>query len=149
MPRRDGGPRLLGQSLARLDIPANGEAARPICTDMRLPGMLPARVVRGPERRHARQDRRLRPRIEKLPGVVKIVREGRFLAVIADQEWRAVRRCTACRLPAGSAPRRRSRRRPARAIRKLRPRTWRSSTIAARRRRPTARVTARGTAART
>jgi len=29
--------------------------------------------------------------IEKMPGVVKVVRAGRFLAVVANQEWRAVK----------------------------------------------------------
>jgi nicotinate dehydrogenase subunit B len=90
LPRRAGSPRLIGQNLPRLDIPAKVSGGEAYVQDMRLPGMLHARVLRGPSdgTRVKAADFAV---VEKMPGVVKIVREGRFVAVIADREWRAVK----------------------------------------------------------
>src|SRR3954471_18823329 len=48
VPRREGGARLIGENLPRLDIPAKVTGGEAYLQDMRLPGMLHARVVRGP-----------------------------------------------------------------------------------------------------
>jgi CO/xanthine dehydrogenase Mo-binding subunit len=48
LPRRRDGPRLLGKDLPRIDIPAKVTGGAAYVQDMRLPGMLHARVVRGP-----------------------------------------------------------------------------------------------------
>ena len=57
---------------------------------MRLPGMLHARVVRQPS-----PGARLRSvdaeAIEEMSGVEKVVREGDYLAVVAEREWQAVK----------------------------------------------------------
>jgi nicotinate dehydrogenase subunit B len=90
MPRREGAPRLIGQNLPRVDIPAKVSGGEAYLQDMRLPGMLHARVVRGPSNGTRVKAADLAA-VEKMPGVVKLVREGRFLAVLADQEWRAVK----------------------------------------------------------
>jgi CO/xanthine dehydrogenase Mo-binding subunit len=90
MPRRRDGPRLLGKDLPRVDIPAKVTGGAAYLQDMRLPGMLHARVVRGPS-----DGTTVKPAdvaaVGKMPGVAKVVRNGHFLAVVADQEWRAVK----------------------------------------------------------
>ena len=48
MPRREGGTTVIGENLPRLDIPAKVSGGEAYVQDMRLPGMLHARVVRGP-----------------------------------------------------------------------------------------------------
>jgi CO/xanthine dehydrogenase Mo-binding subunit len=89
-PRREGGKPVIGQNLPRLDIPAKVSGGEAYVQDMRLPGMLHARVVRGPS-----DGTRVKAAdiaaVEKMPGVMKIVRDGGFMAVIADHEWRAVK----------------------------------------------------------
>ncbi|PHN03167.1 aldehyde dehydrogenase [Flavilitoribacter nigricans DSM 23189 = NBRC 102662] len=57
--------------------------------DMRLPEMVHARLVRPPV-----YDARLQSRdqaIERMPGVLQIVENGSFLAVIAEEEYQAVK----------------------------------------------------------
>jgi CO/xanthine dehydrogenase Mo-binding subunit len=90
MPRHEGTPRVIGQNQPRVDIPAKVTGGEAYIQDMRLPGMLHARVVRGPSDGTAMKAADLAA-LEKMPGVVKLVREGRFMAVIADQEWRAIK----------------------------------------------------------
>jgi CO/xanthine dehydrogenase Mo-binding subunit len=90
MPRRTKGRKLIGEDLPRVDIPAKVSGGAAYVQDMRLPGMLHARVVRGPS-----DGTRLKAAdfdaVAKLPGVEKIVREGRFTAVLARSEWQAVK----------------------------------------------------------
>jgi CO/xanthine dehydrogenase Mo-binding subunit len=90
MPRREGGTAVIGQNLPRLDIPAKVSGGPAYVQDIRLPGMLHARVVRGPSDGTKIKDADIAT-VEKMPGVVKVVRDGNFMAVIADQEWRAVK----------------------------------------------------------
>jgi nicotinate dehydrogenase subunit B len=90
LPRLADGARVIGENLPRVDIPAKLTGGEAYLQDMRLPGMLHARVVRGPsdgtQLKAADVDA-----VSRLPGIVKIVREGRFMAVLADREWRAVK----------------------------------------------------------
>ncbi|MBB6252066.1 xanthine dehydrogenase family protein molybdopterin-binding subunit [Nitrospirillum iridis] len=81
--------RTLGKPLPRVDIPAKLTGGAAYLHDMRLPGMLHARVVRGP----AEGTRLVEPDIqavEAMPGVVKVVRRGAFLAVVAERQWTAI-----------------------------------------------------------
>ena len=48
MPRRTGGPGAIGADLSRIDIPAKVTGGEAYVQDMRLPGMLHARVIRDP-----------------------------------------------------------------------------------------------------
>src|SRR5947208_15574185 len=57
---------------------------------MRLPGMLHARVVRPPGY-GAELIACDTAAVAKMPGVVKIVRDGNFLAVVAAKEYQAVK----------------------------------------------------------
>jgi nicotinate dehydrogenase subunit B len=90
MPRRASGTKMIGQPLPRIDIPAKVSGGEAYLQDMRLPGMLHARVVRGPS-----DGTRLKAAevavVAKMPGVVQVVRNGRFTAIVADDEWRAVK----------------------------------------------------------
>jgi CO/xanthine dehydrogenase Mo-binding subunit len=81
---------LIGRSIPRIDIPPKLHGAPVYVHDLDLPGMLHARIVRpaGPGMRLAKVDT---PDVEAMPGVVKIVRDGSFLAVVAEREEQAIR----------------------------------------------------------
>nr|WP_085935998.1 molybdopterin cofactor-binding domain-containing protein [Enhydrobacter aerosaccus] len=89
-PRRSKGRRLIGENVGRVDIPAKVSGGASYVQDMRLPGMLHARVVRGPS-----DGTRLKPadfeQIAKMPGIDRVVRDGRFVAILAAKEWDAVK----------------------------------------------------------
>lgn len=89
-PRRDPGQyRTMGRSLPRVDIPAKLIGGQAYVQDMRLPGMLHARVVRGP----SYGTRLARPRLDEargMSGVVTVMRDGDFAAVVAEREWQAI-----------------------------------------------------------
>lgn len=77
--------RLAGTSVPRLDLPDKLFGAPRFLHDLRLPGMLHARVVRPPSR-----GARLRAvRAGALPGEAAVVRDGSFLAVVAAAEHHA------------------------------------------------------------
>lgn len=80
--------RIVGQSVPRLDIPAKVFAEASYLQDLRLPGMVHARVVRPPAER-AQLTEFDAAAAEQLPGVLKIVRDGNFVAVIAEREGQA------------------------------------------------------------
>jgi len=82
--------KLIGHSLPRLDIPAKVSGGASYVQDMRLPGMLHVRVIR-PPRRGSSLIEIDQAGLEKLPGVVKLVRNGSYLAVVAKDEWQAVK----------------------------------------------------------
>lgn len=81
---------LIGHSLPRLDIPAKVSGGASYVQDMRLPGMLHVRVIRPPRRGSTLIDID-QAALEALPGVVKLVRNGSYLAVVAKDEWQAVK----------------------------------------------------------
>jgi CO/xanthine dehydrogenase Mo-binding subunit len=80
----------MGQSIPRVDIPAKVTGGAAYVQDMRWPGMVHARVVRPPSY-GAQLTECDTAAIEKLPGVVKIVRDGNFLAVVAKKELQAIK----------------------------------------------------------
>ncbi len=82
--------RVMGQSVQRVDIPAKVTGSAAYVQDMRLPGMLHARVVRPPSY-GAELIECDTSAVEKMPGVAKIVRDGNFLAVVAAKEYQAVK----------------------------------------------------------
>ena len=81
--------RVMGRSWPRVDIPAKvlGEVA--FIQDLRFPGMVHARVVRPPS-----YGARLRSvetaAVPHLPGVLAVVRDGSYLAVVAQREHQAI-----------------------------------------------------------
>ena len=82
--------KVMGQSVPRVDIPAKVTGGAAYVQDMRLPGMVHARVVRPPSYGAELTDCDTAA-IEKMPGVVKVVRDGNFLAVVAKKEFQAVK----------------------------------------------------------
>jgi nicotinate dehydrogenase subunit B len=81
---------VMGQPIPRVDIPAKVTGGAAYVQDMRLPGMVHARVVRPPSY-GAQLTECDTSSVEKLPGVVKVVRDGNFLAVVASKEFQAIK----------------------------------------------------------
>jgi CO/xanthine dehydrogenase Mo-binding subunit len=81
--------RLIGRPVHRVDIPAKVSGGPAFVHDLRLPGMLHARVVRPPSY-HATLLRVDTTPIAKMPGVRAVHRDGDYLAVIAQREYQAV-----------------------------------------------------------
>jgi nicotinate dehydrogenase subunit B len=81
--------RIVGSSVPRLDIPAKVTGGEAFLQDMRLPGMLFGRVVRPPTY-GAELTACDETAVSQMPGVVKVVRDGRFLGVVASREEQAI-----------------------------------------------------------
>jgi nicotinate dehydrogenase subunit B len=82
--------RLIGVPMPRVDIPAKLTGGAAFLQDMRLPGMLHARAVRQPSVGAKLLAFDTGP-VERMKGVVKVVREGSYLAVVAEKEWQAIK----------------------------------------------------------
>ena len=80
---------VMGRSIRRVDIPAKVTGGAAYVQDLRLAGMVHARVVRPPS-----YDAELvavaTEVVEAMPGVVKVIRDGNFLAVIAEKEFQVI-----------------------------------------------------------
>ncbi|RYF56417.1 MAG: twin-arginine translocation signal domain-containing protein [Comamonadaceae bacterium] len=81
--------KIVGQSVQRIDLLPKLTGGQAFIQDLRLPGMLFGRVVR-PRRYRAKLLRIDDSGVRKMPGVVAVVREGSFLAVIARREEQAI-----------------------------------------------------------
>lgn len=81
---------IVGQPVPRVDIPAKVTGGAAYVQDMRLPGMVHARVVRPPSY-GAQLIEYDAASIEAMPGVVKVIRSGNFLAVAAKKEFQAIK----------------------------------------------------------
>lgn len=82
--------RLVGTAVRRLDIPAKIFGTFDFVHDVRLPGMLHARVVH-PAAVGATLESWDDTPCRDIPGYVRAVRQGDFLAVVASDEWAAIR----------------------------------------------------------
>jgi nicotinate dehydrogenase subunit B len=82
--------KVMGQPVPRVDIPAKVTGGVAYIQDMRLPGMVHARVIRPPSY-GAELIACDTAAVEKMPGVVKVLRDGNFLAVVANKEFLAVK----------------------------------------------------------
>src|SRR6202044_3287778 len=82
--------KVMSQPVPRVDIPAKVTGGAAYVHDLRLSGMVHARIVRPPSY-GAELTACEAGAIEKLPGVVKVVRDGNFLAVVAEKEFQAVK----------------------------------------------------------
>ena len=81
---------VVGQPVQRVDLPPKVTGGVTYVQDLRLPGMLHARVIH-PSGVNARLAQVDESSITGLPGVVKIVRNGSFLAVVAEREEQAIK----------------------------------------------------------
>lgn len=80
---------VMGKSVPRVDIPRKVTGGPSYVQDLRLPGMVHARVVRPPSY-EARLGKFDSAAAAAMPGVLKVVRDGRFIAVIAQREYQAI-----------------------------------------------------------
>jgi CO/xanthine dehydrogenase Mo-binding subunit len=81
---------IMGKPVRRIDIPAKVTGGEAFVQDFRPAGMVHARVVRPPSygATLAAVETSV---VEKMPGVLKVVRDGNFLAVVAEREFQAVK----------------------------------------------------------
>src|SRR5246127_2210572 len=82
--------KVIGQPIPRVDIPAKVTGGAAYVQDLRLEGMVHARVVRPPSY-GAEPVECDTAAIETMPGVLRVVRDGNFLAVVATKEFQAVK----------------------------------------------------------
>jgi nicotinate dehydrogenase subunit B len=82
--------KVMGRSVPRVDIPAKVTGGAAYVQDLRLSGMVHARIVRPPSYGAQLTDCDASS-VEKMPGVVKVVRDGNFLAVAAAKEFQAIK----------------------------------------------------------
>ena len=87
--------RIVGKPVPRVDIPPKVRGEYRYVADLVVPNMLHARVVRPPEA--GAQLVRL-DESQRLPGLVKIVREGNLVAVVCEREEQAVNAARALRV---------------------------------------------------
>jgi nicotinate dehydrogenase subunit B len=80
---------LMGKSVPRLDIPAKVTGGAAYIQDMRLSGMVHARVVRPPSNGAILLDADTTA-VARMPGMLCVIRDGNYLAVIAREEFQAV-----------------------------------------------------------
>jgi CO/xanthine dehydrogenase Mo-binding subunit len=91
--------RLIGQPVPRVDIPAKLAGGAAFVQDLRLPNLVHGRVVLPPS--YGASLRQVDSAAAlRLPGVLKIVRDGSYLAVIAEGEYQAVAAMRALRAAA-------------------------------------------------
>lgn len=77
--------RLIGHPVPRVDLPAKLTGQAAYVHDMRLPGMVHARVLRGPmSGTRAKLDVAA---IAQQPGVTRVVQLGNFAAIVGPREW--------------------------------------------------------------
>jgi len=81
--------KIVGKSVTRLDIPEKATGRFSYMHDFRVAGMLHGRVVR-PLAIGARLESVDVSSVNGVPGLIKVVREGNFLGVVATNEWGAI-----------------------------------------------------------
>ena len=81
--------RLVGKAVHRLDIPAKITGTFTYMQDFSVPGMLHGRVVRPPAI-GASLESVDEDSVRGIAGIVKVVREGNFLGIVAENEWAAI-----------------------------------------------------------
>ncbi len=89
--------KLIGKSIPRVDIPGKVTGEFTYVHDVRVPGMLHARVIRSDD--HGATIASVDDSAAKqVSGYVQTVRKGDFLAVVARNEWAAIKAANAMRV---------------------------------------------------
>jgi CO/xanthine dehydrogenase Mo-binding subunit len=88
-PKAAGEYKLIGRSLARRDIPPKFTGGAAYLQDLRLPGMVHARIGRPPVLR-AQLVSLDEAALRAMPGVIEVVRDGSFVAVVCKREEQAI-----------------------------------------------------------
>ena len=91
------GYKLIGKSIPRVDIPGKVTGEFTYIHDVRVPGMLHARVIR-PDDYGARIASVDDSAARQVGGFVQTMRKGDFLAVVARNEWAAIKAAGAVRV---------------------------------------------------
>jgi CO/xanthine dehydrogenase Mo-binding subunit len=81
--------KIVGKSIPRVDLPEKFTGEFVYSQDASVPGMLHGRVVR-PATSLSAPASVDESSIKNIPGVVKVVREGTFVGVVAETEWAAI-----------------------------------------------------------
>jgi nicotinate dehydrogenase subunit B len=88
-PKQAGAHQIVGEAAKRLDLLDKVTGGASFVHDMDLPGLVHGRIVRPPS-----YDARLvsfdEAPLKEIPGIIEIVRDGSFLAVIAEREEQAL-----------------------------------------------------------
>jgi nicotinate dehydrogenase subunit B len=81
--------KIVGRSVPRVDIPGKVTGTFTYMQDFRVPGMLHGRVVRPPAigatLQHIDEHS-----VKDIPGLIRVVRVGNFVGVVAETEWGAI-----------------------------------------------------------
>ena len=89
--------KIVGKSIPRVDLPGKFTGEFVYSQDASVPGMLHGRVVR-PATSLSAPASIDESSIKNIPGVVKIVREGTFVGVVAETEWAAIQAAKALKV---------------------------------------------------
>ena len=89
--------KVVGKSIRRVDIPGKVTGEFTYIHDVRVPGMLHARVIR-PDDNGARIASVDDSAARQVNGFIQTVRKGDFLAVVARNEWGAIKAANAVRV---------------------------------------------------
>jgi nicotinate dehydrogenase subunit B len=89
--------KVVGKSVPRVDLPAKLTGEFKFTSDVRVPGMLHGRVVR-PRTAISGPPTVDENSVRHIPGVVKVVREGTFVGVVAETEWSAIQAAKALKV---------------------------------------------------
>lgn len=81
--------KIVGKSVPRVDLAAKLTGEFTYTSDFRVPGMLHGRVVR-PSTVISTPSSVDESSIAHIPGIVKLVREGSFVGIVANTEWTAI-----------------------------------------------------------
>jgi CO/xanthine dehydrogenase Mo-binding subunit len=81
--------RIVGRPIDRYDIPAKVDGSLTWAVDMKVPGMLHARNVKPPVA-GAKLRRVDESSVAKIPGFVKVVTRGNYVAVVCEREEQAI-----------------------------------------------------------
>jgi nicotinate dehydrogenase subunit B len=89
--------KIVGKSIPRVDLPEKFTGEFVYSQDAGVPGMLHGRVVR-PATSLSAPASIDEDSIKNIPGVVKVVREGTFVGVVAETEWSAIQAARALKV---------------------------------------------------
>ena len=89
-PKKPEDYKYVGQPLHRDDIRKLVTGESHFVHDLKMPGMVHARVLHPPSY-HDKLEAIAISKVEALPGVLKVIRNGSFLAVVAEREYQAVK----------------------------------------------------------
>jgi CO/xanthine dehydrogenase Mo-binding subunit len=81
--------KIVGRSIPRVDIPGKVTGEFTYMQDFRIPGMLHGRVVRPPDMGATLQSVD-EDSVKDIPRLIKVVRIGNFVGVVAETEWSAI-----------------------------------------------------------